>query len=256
MNVYTVATQKGGVGKTTTAIQLANAFALNGSRTLIIDLDAQANTTLSTVGTMNGALSIFNVLSADDKTTLASAIVPLKDNLSVVPSSIKLSTIARHLPELSKHTQLKKELATVAGQFDVVIIDAPPALSELTINALVASNFVIVPVEAGDLYSVQAIYDLADTIADVQAELNPSLSAKGILITKDESRPSVNNEIESMLPEAANYMHTTVFNAHIRKCSKLKEANGMHQSIFEYAPKSNAACDYKKLFEEITSKRI
>lgn len=247
-DVIAVANQKGGVGKSTTAHQIAAYLSLKGRKTLLIDLDGQANISLVT-GTKNkGYVTIYEVLDTKEKKPIETAILSLTDTLYLIPSSNNLNHVL--LPQVGRYTVLKKALKPVLDSFDYIVIDTPPALGDMQLNALSIATKVIIPAQA-DLYSLDAITDLAETINEVREELNPSLKVSGILLTRYQGRTVLTKEITELIEKTSKILQTKVFSTKIRESVSIKESVACHQDIFTYNSKSNGAKDYEAFCKEL-----
>lgn len=244
--IIAVINQKGGVGKSTTAEALFSGLSLKGFKCLAIDIDAQGNFTYSTKVTAD-APTILEVLTG--KVKILDAIHHVKDG-DIVPASKSLAGADAFISETGKEYKLKEALCDVEGKYNFTIIDTPPALGILTVNALTACHSVIIPAQA-DIYSLQGIWQLVATINPVKKYCNPSLIIEGILLTRYNARFVLSQEISKMAEQLALKLKTKVFNTKIREAIVVKEAQINQQSLFEYAPKAKVTEDYKKFIDEI-----
>ena len=245
--IITVINQKGGVGKTTTALNIGAGLKSKGYKVLFIDLDAQCNLSYS-LKANSSPLSSLEVLT---KTATAKEVIQQTELGDIIPASPSLAGADNLITEIGKEYRLREAVAPIQAEYDYIIIDTPPALSILTINALVVSNSVIIPVQA-DTYSLQGLGGMADTINQVKQYCNPALTIKGIVITRYNSRAILTRDITEYLNQVAGQLNTKVFSTKVRECIAIKEAQTVQQDLFIYAPKSNGAVDYNNLIIEIT----
>jgi len=248
METISVIQQKGGVGKSTTAQAIGAYYAAKGQRVLLVDLDSQRNLTLATG--KDGELSSYDVLISPAEAS--AAIVTVKDNLDLIPADARLAGIDAALSEVKvgKEYRLREAFAFISDRYDHIVIDTPPALSLLTINALTVSNRVVVPAQA-DVFSLAAIQDLAGTIETVRRYTNPQLVVSGILLTRYNNRPRLTKDITEIMRRMAESLGTRVFAAKIREAVAIREAQALKQDIYSYAPDSKVANDYMAFCAEL-----
>lgn len=249
MRIISVANQKGGCGKTTTALNVAASLATLGNRVLIIDLDPQAHTTLG-LGKDPEVMdkTIYDTLTTT-RIPLSSTIVSSSEKgLSLVPSNILLSGVELELAaQYARENILKDRINSLNGNYDICVIDCSPSLSLLTLNALVASTEVIIPVQT-HYYALEGLRQLLETIDIVKQRFNPELKILGVLLTFVDSRTRLSAQVQKQMRE---FFGDLVFDTVIHRTVRLAEAPSAGESIFSYAPHSKAAMEYKALGEEI-----
>lgn len=245
MEVIALLNQKGGVGKSTTASALGAGLTRAGYRVLYFDLDAQGNLT-STMGASSTGTTALEVLTRRARAQDAIQNTP-QGAIIAAGAGLAAEGILR---ATGKEYRLKEAIEPIKKRYDYILIDCPPSLGILTINALTAATSCIVPAQA-DAYSLQAIGQLAQTLDAIRQHTNPALSLKGILITRYSGRAILRREVSEMLQDAAAQLHTRVFDTRIRECIAIGEAQIVKRDIFSYAPRSNAAADYTAFTQEV-----
>ena len=247
--IVAIANQKGGVGKTTTAINLAAGLALRGKPTLLIDLDPQANSTMSFLDMRLRCSAASTTRSADPAVKMADVIVQSTvTNLSVAPSRIALAKLeAKLIGEIDAHFRLKDKLEPVRKQYPQIVIDCPPTLGLLTVNALVAATHLLIPIQSS-YFALEGTDDLLETIEKVRQRPNPSLQILGVVITMHDKRTSLAKDIRMQIKKVFG---GKVFKTVITKSVRLEESPAYKESIFTYAPDSTGASEYYSLCEEV-----
>ncbi|MBM3806687.1 MAG: ParA family protein [Acidimicrobiia bacterium] len=246
--ILSIANQKGGVGKTTTAINLAAALAMRGKPTLLIDLDPQGNSSMSYLDIRAADKSMYDVF-VDRDVRLADVVVPATlPNLSIAPARISLAKLeSRMTGELDAPFRLKDQLAELHAQYEHVVIDCPPALGLLTVNALVASSHLLIPIQSS-YFALEGTDDLLETIEKVRQRPNPALQILGVVITMHDKRTALARDIRDQIRKVFG---DRVFRTVISKSVRLEESPAYRESIFTFAPESTGAAEYYSLCEEV-----
>jgi chromosome partitioning protein len=250
--IIAITNQKGGVGKTTTAINLAAALAHKGVKTLVVDMDPQANSSMSFLDIHDVPLSLYDALT-EDSIHLPEVIRPAEkvENLFIAPSTIALAKIeAKLVGELDSHYRLKDEIQRVQDDYDYIIIDTPPTLGIITVNALVAATHVMIPIQAS-YFALEGTDDLLETIDKIKVRANPQLQILGALITMYDKRTLLAKDIYEQIQRVFG---VKVFDTVITKSVRLEESPAYRESIFTFAPKSSGAYEYYRLSEEVLSR--
>lgn len=243
--IISIINHKGGVGKTTTTVNLGGALTQKGYRVLLVDLDGQANLTMS-LG-LNSDLN--ETIYSSMKSGKDFPVYKNKEGLEIVPSCLDLSAIESELiNEPGRELILKSLLANIRERYDYILIDCPPSLSLLSLNALTASDGIIIPMQAQYL-AMRGMDKLVNIINKVKSRINPSLYIYGILITMYDGRTNLNKSISEVVEET---FHGKVFSSYIRNNISLAEAQANGKDIFHYDSKCNGAADYMNLCNELT----
>ena len=245
MLTIAIANRKGGVGKSTTAAALTAGLISKGYRVLAVDLDAQRNLT-STMKARADSKTALGVLTGE---ITAREAIRRTEAGDIIPASKALSGADAALTETGKEYRLREALEPVRGEYDFCILDCPPALGILTVNALTAADSVVIPAQA-DIYSIEGIEDLQEIIQPVRKYCNRSLGILGILLTRYNSRSVLSRDVTTIAGSLARKLGTSLFKATIREGIAVKEAQISQQSLFAYAPKAKVTDDYRAFVEE------
>ena len=248
--IYAVANQKGGVGKTTTAVNLAACVAEAGYETLLVDVDPQANATVGLGLPKDARPSVYEVLSGDAELseTLKNGRVA---RLSVAPSHPDLAGANAELPRLAgSETRLRDAIAPVRARFGFILLDCPPSLGPLTVNALAAADRVIVPVQT-EYFALEGLAGLLDTLKLIQRELNPRLTVAGMLLTMHDGRTRLSRDVER---EAREHFPDLVFDTVIPRNVRLGEAPSFGRPVIHHDPHSVGADAYFDLAKEVAAR--
>lgn len=243
--VIVIANQKGGIGKSTTAVALAQAFRQMGKRVLLCDIDQQCNATDNYRAKVSGVGTMADLLFDGDTDCIQTT--ELGD---IIAGDPLLKDAGKYLSGVSATYKLREGLETISPQYDIVLIDTPPALGVLLQNALTAATRVVVPLTL-DRFGLQGLVQLSDTIKEVRKYSNPNLVVDGMLIVKFNDRTNLSKGILESLPEYAERFGTKIYASRIRESVRAREAQATQHSLYEWAPGSTTAQDYMSLAEEI-----
>lgn len=250
--VISISNQKGGVGKTTTTCALAAGLKKRGYRVLAVDLDPQGNLGFSVGADSETSASIYDVLKGEVKTQYA---IQKTDSMDIIISSILLSGIELEFTNTGREFLLKEAIRPVQPLYDYILLDTPPALGILTINAFTASDLIIVPM-LSDIFSLQGIAQLYETVERVKKYCNPNLSIAGILLTRFNPRTRLSREVRGTAELIANDLHIRMFDSTIRSSVSASEAQSLQQNVFDYDSGSHIAQDYGRLIDELLAKGV
>ena len=242
--IVAVANQKGGVGKTTTAQALAAGLAEKGYKVLGIDLDPQGNFSTACGAENYNVLTVYEVMKRGSD--VREAIQHTKGGYDVVPANIMLAGAEQELSQTGKEHRLKEAVAPVAGEYDFIVIDTPPSLGVLTVNAFTCATDILIPTTAG-IFATAGISQLNETVTSVQKYCNPGVKIRGILFTKFNPRANISRQIKEQLSE---YISAPIYKTYIRSAVAVEEAQANRADIFDYAGKSTVADDYRAFIKE------
>lgn len=247
MHVLSMANQKGGVSKTTTTQALTTLLNRQGKKTLAVDLDPQGNLSFAMKANLDGTPTVYNVLKGE---LSAEEILQTTESGDLLPANILLSGADTEFTSTGREYLLKEVLQSISNNYEYIVIDCPPALSILTINAFVASDYIVVP-SLADVFSLQGMAQLNNTIQSVKKYCNPKLKVAGILLTRFNHRINLSGHIQTLLNGATKSMDAKLFNTCIRNSISVQESQYQRENMTDYDGKSNAMIDYTNFFIEL-----
>lgn len=250
--VISVTNQKGGVGKTTTTLALATGLQAKGFRVLAVDMDPQANLTFSLGGENDDGPTVYELLNGDVKPRFA---IQRTSYVDLISSNILLSGAELEFTQEGREFMLKNALKLLQMRYDYIIIDTPPNLGYLTVNALAASDYMIIPMLA-DIFSLQGIAQLGDSIGRLKKYCNPELVVGGILLCRYDSRTILGKRIYETAEMVSHQIGTKLYKTKIRHSVSIQEAQTNQTSLFEYNPKSPGINDYMAFVEELLNEGV
>jgi chromosome partitioning protein len=246
--IIVIANQKGGVGKTTTAINLSAACAMQGKKVLLIDLDPQGNTSLSFVEPTNIDHSAFELFTEVNQ-PLENVIYSTKvEKLEIIPSKINLAKLeAKLVGDFDAIFRLRDRIEQIRPKYDLIFIDTPPTLGLITVNALVAATYVLIPIQSS-YFALEGTDDLLETVEKVRSRPNPDLELLGVVVTLFDKRTALSKDVEAQIRDVFG---EKAFETVISRSVRLEESPAHKETIFSFSPKSSGAAEYHNLSKEV-----
>lgn len=246
-----ITNQKGGVGKTSTASALASGLADQGYKVLAIDMDPQGNLGFCLGAEIENSPTVYEMMKG---TVECRQVIQQHQGMDIIPSNILLSGAEIEFTKLGREYLLKKAMNPILDQYDYIVIDTPPALNILTVNAYTAADSIIIPM-IPEILSLLGISQLKETIELVKSIYNPKIEVLGILLNKYDKRRLLTRDVEEMAGVIANELKTIVFETKIRSSVSVAEAPAHGESVYRYSPRANSTKDYKEFVEEVLKEK-
>lgn len=247
MQVIAIANQKGGVGKTTTSQALCAGLAYKGYKVLGIDLDPQGNFSTACGAENYNIPTIYELMKGE--VSIVETIQNMKSGFDVIPSNIMLAGAEQELSQTGKEHRLKEAIMPVLDNYDFIIIDTPPSLGVLTVNAFTVATDILIPTTAG-IFATTGISQLNNTVKSVKKYCNPNVKIKGILFTRFNPRANISKQIKELTAQLGEYISAPIYKTYIRSAVVVEEAQANKTDIFDYSDKSTVSEDYKAFIEE------
>ncbi len=242
-----IANQKGGVAKTTTTHALAAGLSEKGFKVLAVDLDPQGNLSSACGAECFNVPTVYELLKGTAKPKEALQHI---NSYDIIPSNIMLAGSEQELTQTGKEHRLKESLVSIARKYDYILVDTPPSLGILTVNAFTFANKILIPTTAG-IFATAGIKQLSDTVKNVQKYCNPDIQIMGILFTRYNPRTNISKEIKELAGQIGKYISAPVYKTFIRSAVAVEESQAQKEDIFSYAGKSTVAEDYRAFIEEM-----
>ncbi len=246
-----ITNQKGGVGKTSTASAIAGGLKEKGYRILAIDLDPQGNLGFCLDAEIDNSPTVYELMKGTAK---IDEVIQTKNGIDIIPSNILLSGAELEFTKMGREFLLRNGIAPVIDNYDLVVIDTPPALNLLTVNAYTATDYLIIPM-VPEILSLLGISQLRETIELVKNVYNPKVQVLGILLNKYDKRRVLTRDVEDMAKMIAKELNSRVFDTKIRSSVAVAEAPAHGDSVYRHAPRSNATRDYRNFIKELISEK-
>lgn len=252
--ILAIANQKGGVGKTTTAQALIAGFSKKGYKILGIDLDPQGNLSDNCGAENNAAPTVYNLLKGEAEPKEAIQHIDI-GGYDIIPSNIMLAGAEQELTQIGKEYRLKKAIEPIVDSYDYIIIDTPPSLGVLTVNAFTVADEIIIPTTSS-IFATKGIHQLYNTVQDVREFCRSSVEIVGILMTKHNPRTNVGKQLKEITEQIGEHINIPVYNTFIRSAVAVEESQAMSTDIFTYSKTSTVAEDYKKFIVEYLKEEL